>query len=324
MKCPECDSKHATRYGPVGKCYCGYQFKLEGLTDPPISDKAFLAIQGMASTNGTRYYTFHQLYFQYCRWFRKKRPMDPRVALAGAGVVFTLFVGLQAEMPMLFLVSLAAGLIIPYLYLNPPAGCGVAAFQHVVDLWKSSGGDLEKMIDEPRMAMPPEPGEAADLYDYGVERLVIVEKDILVDLFVLNGWHAEQKALVLSERGYPSYLVDKAKALLNESPELPVFLLHDATAAGMGMAARLLREKTLPLQGHPVTDLGLSTADHGWLKAQRVVSKEQLADYPVDMVGYGRLAGGLAAACVGGVLFAELMDPKSNLDIEGYHGLDFG
>ena len=61
--------------------------------------------------------------------------------------------------------------------------------------WVGVQGPIEKMIETPRLGTPPPEFEEPDLYDYGVERILVVQHDLLVDLFVLNGLHAEQRML---------------------------------------------------------------------------------------------------------------------------------
>lgn len=64
--------------------------------------------------------------------------------------------------------------------------------------WKAAGKPLAKLLEAPALHAPPAPYREGDIYDYGVERIVIVEHDLLVDLLVMNNQHAEQRALLAS------------------------------------------------------------------------------------------------------------------------------
>ena len=118
-----------------------------------------------------------------------------------------------------------------------------------------------------------------------------------MDLFVRNGLHAESRALVLAESGYPDYLLPRARELLRERPDLPTFLLHDSTASGMGMRARIDQGRLLPVAGHPIVDLGITPEDVGKLKRLACVEpKRQGNRVAVDLLPFAMLATGLGLA----------------------------
>ena len=85
----------------------------------------------------------------------------------------------------------------------------------------------------------------------GLSELLLLNAPFWSDLLVRNGFHAEQNALVLSRDGYPAYIVQRARKMLKESPSLPVYLLHDASEAGMAMSRKN------KLSGRTVIDLGI-------------------------------------------------------------------
>ena len=156
---------------------------------------------------------------------------------------------------------------------------------------------------KPSLHRPPPEFQEGDLYDYGVERIIIVERRILVDLLVKNGFHVDQKALVFSMDGYPTYIAEKAKKLLAESPDLPVYLLHDATEKGM----RMYKKIRLP-DHHPVIDLGVfpeQIKNLSVLKPLRL--KNQEYQVPLDALPYAALSGLSAAAIAANVPFDEVL-----------------
>ena len=123
----------------------------------------------------------------------------------------------------------------------------------------------------------------------------MVEHPILVDLWVRNGWHAEHRALVVAEDCYPEYIAEHTRRLLRETPDLPVFLLHDATSNGVKMKMRLEASDRLPIQGHPVLDLGLFPRDVSRLEGMKWTGS-RFSEYPrlpVDLLVPAVLIGGV-------------------------------
>lgn len=94
------------------------------------------------------------------------------------------------------------------------------------------------LLLRPSLHEPPPDFPEKDLFDYGVERIIIVERPLLVDLLVKNGFHIDQNALVFSRDGYPAYILQRARKMIKEVPSLPVYLLHDASEVGMAMSRK--------------------------------------------------------------------------------------
>lgn len=277
-----------------------------------MTDGKFEAILLSASANGTYHFTTNQFFAHYAR----KVIMSPKVPL----IIFLVLLAL------IVLVSVGdfanKNLLWPLGFFSLPAlGVGLSrvfaasptqpeALKQLAR-WQQARGPLELLITEPQLGEPPPEWKEPDIYDYGVERILIVERDILVDLLVKNNFHSDQRALVISESGYPEYVTARARELLEQSPSLPVFLLHDSTAEGTAMKERLVRSGTLPLEGHPITDLGLFKENVKRLKVLRWRRPQKL-DYavPVDYLAYGFLAAGLGQAVVEGMDFGQLIEQQ--------------
>ena len=141
------------------------------------------------------------------------------------------------------------------------------------------------LLLQPGLHKPPPEFPEQDLFDYGAERIIIVERRLLVDLLVRNGFHAEQNALIFSRDGYPSYIVQHALKILKENSLLPVYLLHDANDGDMVTA---LKKK---LSGRTVIDLGLNP-EH--LEKMHFIKSLQLHlnryKAPLDILPYPVLA----------------------------------
>ena len=191
-------------------------------------------------------------------------------------------------------------------------------FRQLLSKWQQKHGRLERLVTEPQMHEPPPEWTEPDIYDYGVERLLIVQHDLLVDLLVKNGVHAEQRALILAESGYPYYLFPLAVKALRENPELPIYLLHDATTAGGDLASRLQDIEYLECEGHPQIDLGLFPENVKRINKLKVL-RPQKSDYqiPVDALPFATLSLGLAEGLAAQMTLGELLAAR---DVTGGGG----
>ncbi len=331
MKCPKCSYNQKVKFGlTCGSCK--YKFAFNPKEKPYLSDGKFNAILRKASADGSQYFTLNQLYFAYCRFMAKKTKsllgcstvaMVISIILAGiylatdAGVAF----GFGVFSGFVALVTFLAWLSSRKPHLKTAEDFKKGALQR----WEKLRGPLEKLVREPRLHQPPDNGQFSDLYDYGVSRLLIVQHDILVDLFVLNRWHVAQQALVIAESGYPTYLRDLAKEALARQPDLPIFLLHDASPEGLGMMGRVQRDPRLPVKGHPIVDMGLFEADAQKIKKLGPAGAQGRT--PVDAMPFGMMAAGASAAVLGGFAFSEILAQQSGASSAASMGgasFDFG
>lgn len=292
------------------KCaQCGYQFTFSPKEpeSPGITDGRFLAAIRSASQHGTAYFTRNQLYGTYCR--RQKQPIIPGIIAGTVCAVFGILVALSnggaIVATILFAISAS---IFAAVFLVPPVIVTREEFLRLIDRWLSAGKPIDRLISTPSLSDAPPPADEPDLYDYGVQRLLIVQRDELVDWLVLNNVHAEQAMLVLSVSGYPEYLLEHAKRVLAEQPELAVHLLHDGDTSGEQMRSKL-DQLGLPLEGHQVIDLGFSADDFRRLKrAKNIDRKNRDRTLPVDVLALPFLSTGLAACFAGDVTMSDLLE----------------
>ena len=317
MKCPQCSKDHKRKEGMT--CTCGYRFAIdpkEASTYRITDGKLMAAVRG-ASGNGTFHFTKNQL---YSRMAKNMAPtFGARVASGIIGAVFiggSLFFGNMIQRdhgdPVILLIPAILFLIgcfcIKYMLLPGP-GLKRKVFDTVFNQWKSAGKEVPGLVEHPRMSLPPPQWEEDDIYSYGVERILVVQHDILVDLLVLNEFHAQQGTLVLSEQGYPIYLVKLANRFLDETPDLPIYLLHDSTPEGALMKGRVETSKHLRVGGHPVIDLGIFPNDVKRMKVLRPLQpKRQNYAVPVDYLPYPNLSGAIGVGLLEGIVFAEMLD----------------
>ena len=307
MKCPNCTHNQSVKSGM--KCdSCGYRFSFSPKDERSkgLTDGRFLAAVRAASQNDTAFFTRNQLYGTYCR--RQKVSKIPGVVVGSLFAVFGGFAFAANNIPAAAVTWIISAIIFLATLLSRPTILPRDRFMRLIERWMNDGKKLDKLIVSPRLKSPPPQSPESDLYDYGVQRLLIVQRDELVDLFVLNNLHAEQAMLVLSINGYPNYLLGHAKRVLEEQPDLPVHLLHDADTAGQKMQSQLPK-LGLPLAGRKVIDLGFTAGDFKRLKrAKQIDPKNHKRTLPVDVLALPFLSTGLAACFASEMTMSALLE----------------
>lgn len=305
MKCPKCDARIRNKEF-TGDCpECHYHFVF-GTADS-VSDRKFEALLRKASANDTYYFTENQLYSLYAR----SQHMSPAwVYLPGIlMILLAAWIMGSVRLYLIFLPFLALPLvaILARKIRKPPSR---TEFQKVLSRWRSAHPIPRLLQEDQQRLLHPPPALEKDIYDYGVEKILIVERPILVDLLVLNDFAAREKALVVSEDGYPSYLQPRLAAILKEQQDIKIHLLHDATEHGESMQGRL--EKQRPeFEGHGIVDLGISTRDAKKTKLlSHMVGGEAGYRMPVDFLGPAALAtmAGIAMSMNTSMLAAQQTD----------------
>lgn len=239
MLCPNCRNNHKKNDGM--RCRCEFQFVFRPDMDSGMTDNKFLSLVRKASADHRYYFTFPQLYTVWCK-------VKDNMSLGSLMIIYFVFglFGFLLLFPSMKSDSLWFLLLLFTIFLihitvrwnsTPP---NREEFRKLVNKWSTAKGSPDKMLVKPSLYDPPPKFPEGDIYDYGVERLIIVERKILVDLLVKNGFHTEQRALIFSMNGYPSYIAERAKILLKSVPELPIYLLHDATHAGVSMRRKII------------------------------------------------------------------------------------
>lgn len=311
MKCPACSVNHPYRNGMT--CSCGYRFTLNPKTDE-LGDGRFVAIANAASGNDTFYFTENQLRAAYCR-----RSVRHRGWFALAGLLICCGIGSIAWFVMrpgggaawFWTLALATfGAVgIPWAIMRYRPDQEVV--NRALAKWLDAGKPLPRLLSKPSLQEPPPNWPEPDIYDYGVESLLVVDRDILVDMFVKNDFHAQQRCLIISQTGYPKYLEPLVAKALGDRGDLPVFLLHDAFLGRGPMRSTVERQLGLALGDHPVIDLGLFPTDVRRIKRLHPMLRGR-TDYqlPVDYIAYAVLASGMTQALdeqltLAGVLSAQ-------------------
>jgi hypothetical protein len=289
-----------------------------------MTDGRFVGLIRSASQNDTAYFTRNQLYGTYCR--RQKKPIMQGLIAGAIAALAGTFCAFSADVPMFVavLLFLVSGIIIASTFLVPPTTLTRAEFMRLIDRWMADDKSIDRLIAAPSLGDAPPPSDEPDLYDYGVQRLLIVQRDELVDWLVLNNVHAEQAMLVLSVNGYPGYLLEHTKRVLSEQPDLMIHLLHDADVSVAQMRSQVDR-LGLPLEGHEVVDLGFSAEDFRRLKRAKNIDRENRdRTLPVDVLALPFLSTGLAACFASNVTMSHLLNEYAREQAVASSWSDFG
>jgi hypothetical protein len=306
MRCPDCGV--AQKNKKEQQCCCGYQFILHAHSSQGMTDARFLDVLQQAHQNGQFYCTFAQLYTAWCQYTAAESFSLLRNRLLAVSILWVIVL---VSCSLLWgwaggLLSLVV-LIGPWLLLRqyrrqcPPE---LGQLKRLVKQWQAGhGGGDERLLLRPGLEEPPAGFLEKEVIDYGVERIIIVERPLLVDLFVKNSFHAEQNALIFSQDGYPSFIVGCARKILRKNKSLPVYLLHDASEAGQGMYQRI------KLSGRRIIDLGIRP-EHiekmQFLGALQLEKKGYKA--PLDILPYPVLAALCGQAFREESTFSEVLE----------------
>lgn len=304
MTCPECGETH----GPVGgRCAaCGYELVFAPETDG-TTDAEWLELVRGASRDGRRFFTENQLYLEYARGrIRVTREIAKRSGygflLVALGLGLWVY-ALKADWGL----TLVLGVVVTMSGVAL-AGTGVVtqrepAAREPVARW------LEKWLSRktlPKLIRSPELEHAGLEYvPLRVERLLIVERDILVDLLLRNDAQRELSALIVSASGYPQALTSEAQRLLDERSDLPVFAIHDSTAEGIALHARLQKKSGLPLGDRQVLDAGLFPADVSQIEElSAAIPASHTSQVPLDFLAFETVLAGLLGLTRGAPLLS--------------------
>ncbi|MCM8532653.1 MAG: hypothetical protein NE330_15915 [Lentisphaeraceae bacterium] len=270
MKCPRCEAD-VRQQPPLNEtalkrpgviCLCGYRFIFHPKVDG-ISDNLFSNYIEHLSFSDQRYFTYQQFLMLYPHHLKDTTKF-------GFGAFIIIF----------FLTVLSSFLIhksfffIGFILLGTTMFlCKLREFttdekKAHLKKWQKYSGKLEKLLENSSINLEEDipQSKEEDIFDYGIQSILITQTDKLVNLLVLNEFHTDNQCLVISESGYPSHLHEKAKNYLQEQPDLKVFLLHNASEDGENMKERLLKNSELPLKKENIEDMGIKREELSQLK----------------------------------------------------------
>lgn len=237
------------------RCRCGYRFVFDPKIDG-LADGKFISAIRTAGKNGSQYFLKEQLYTAYLARIQPPVIGLRITALLLGGLAFYL------AFVKVYTFALVLAVVMAIVFNHSFAGrVPITEFDRLLEKWIGRKGPIPDLICEPSLFKPPPKWKEGDIYDYGVERILVVEHDLLVDFFVFNDFHASSRALIVSYSGYPDYLVPRMKKMLNDHKDLSVFFIHDAGEAGLSKAQALKEKGLFGLSVPHIIDLGMNRED---------------------------------------------------------------
>ena len=292
--CPECGAKYKKSYGYT--CECGYAYVFDPTRDK-LTDGRLRYLLDKVSAGNTNYFTRNQLFAAYMRTLNqgKSNPLIWIVltvlflALGGAA---TAYGEALPENVHLIMFGVAGGMALLVLNSLRREKGTEDVLNTALSEWIVSKGKLERLLLKNAFEDNPPSDAVKAMFRISVRRILVVERPQLADLLILNGFHAQERTLVLSLEGYPAFLIPAAKSLLARKKDLPVFMLHDASYSAMSF-----NKSKLPFDCENFMDLGVFPDDMKKIKdLKKLGLHKHNFQASVDVLPNSFLIGALAEA----------------------------
>lgn len=132
--------------------------------------------------------------------------------------------------------------------------------------------------------------------------MIVVERDVLVDLLMHNGFAKRNKAIVISQAGYPNFVTPAVQELLARRKSLSIYLLHDSTDDRLMMKRNIVDTELIPTADHRVFNLGIEPEQVIYMKQLAPISPGRSGyRVPVDSISYTVLDATLSHSIQRGV-----------------------
>jgi hypothetical protein len=261
MRCPKCRYNHKKKDGP--SCgSCGYRFIFP---DPrkgyELTDNQFANILKRVSANSTSYFLTGQVQAAVAT----RRPSLPGYIFQTVFLTlfFTMFFGglinefTGSPVFAAFIPVIVIGIAINW-YSRSRAWPDRKSVVYWLKEWEERFGPLRYWVSSPSLnsSTASFPAVEEDIDAYGVQRILIVDNDLLVDALIKNHWHTDNQTLVVSDSGYPSSVAQLANHYLSKNPNLIVYLFHASHAKNF--RGQVISAGKINLKEHQVRDLGIT------------------------------------------------------------------
>lgn len=343
MKCPQCSANHKYKNGM--RCWsCNYAFALNPKEKPNVSDMAFKMAIDKLSGPDQHYFTYNQLYARIYRMVSKKE-QKKRIGVAVAfgfigfillsvitGVLLSGMLGMDGSgwsLPVIMVFSITGSVW----YAKRPVTVSPHTVTRLISKYKSLH-PIDRLVEEKQWLQSEPTTFDSEILDYAPERILIVERDDMAYMLLMNRFHFENKTLVLSAEKRPENAFKAFQAFRKQHPQIPIFLIHDASEKGGRLKEKLIADKAWHLTDENIQDLGLFPQDVERLK-NPVIFPEAEPDagtdkidqefmMPADVAPSRAIMGAMAIAVVSGFpLLSEqlLAEQQRHTDGDVY---DFG
>ena len=233
---------------------CGYRFILSPKLYKIGDNRMQKIIEGMDD----KYFTLNQLYAHYINKYTKRNKRSKFTNLSILAVAYVLGLLFSAgNFGAMAVITFVAAMILLGISLNGNTLATYQEFKDVFSRWNQAKKTSTLIKGKPSFRTPTSQYQETDLFNYGVEAIIVVDREIYVDLLVKNKFHTQYKALIVSANLYPKYLRKQLQNLISETNDLPLLFLHDATPKGVQAKETFTQSIGLSLDNHHCIDLGL-------------------------------------------------------------------
>ena len=319
MRCPKCSQNSKRKSSNC--CCCDYRFLFTDPKKDGISDHGFGQLLESTLAKCARP-TINQFYSHYLQSAQRKNRKPALKVLGGIAIVgFILALStpwpLFASVLFFFVLTLfyllgGISLLIPVLKKE--------RFLSLVTKWEGRRGTILVQTDKIVLDFST-PKLEPDLYDYGVEFVLFVDEDRIVDFFIENQLPQERRCLLVSQSMYPFTDLDYLKKLFDEADQLPVALLHGPATNSEEMLRKIqgslpqVHKKMVIFQGFSKNELAPQTFMKPLLRGF------SLSNFPLDAIPYSYLYNLISLP----YLLKRVRDEDENfIDSNFVEALDFG
>ncbi|MDE1463772.1 hypothetical protein [Spartinivicinus poritis] len=278
MICPSCE-RFLKGYNT--QCSCGYKFIFRAKTEP-FNDNKMKKLELKASAFDTRYFTRNMLYSVFLKTSAKSLIAPMIFIIIFCGIFSAILIGTLSYIGLIIATLLFGVAIKLVIKANKPMS--IEDFADYYKRWVNAKRNNSYLVDKPKLKKPPVNNQEADIFDYGADRIVVVDDPLFVDCLILNEEHMRSKALIVSQDGYPSYLKEQFKNLLEQADNIPVILLHGTNQNKTKMIHSIESSFNIKLADNQVYDLGYY--EEQIKQAKSLYKRMRITKCTVDMLPY--------------------------------------
>ena len=165
------------------------------------------------------------------------------------------------------------------------------SFAKIHSRWQSQSSlKSDKFIEKPSLLQPENPiGE--EVFNYGIERIIVVDDPLKVDLFIKDNEHINKQALIISSDGYPAYLKPQLQNILVKQPNVPVSFLYQPNQTIDEQKACFEQNFQIKLQDGQVWDMSVAQKSTTRLEAKKTdISVPQKSRTPLKADRFDSIA----------------------------------
>ncbi len=317
MKCPQCNYNQRRKRQGIKCIQCGYVFVFDPLRNDPVLDYRMANMIKKASSNDTQYFTPDMLYGLFLRYRKHDHLFYTAVVLliisAISGIMsFNVDTANAKSYTIISLFFFIPSILyyISYRYKKVHNYLSRKDFDKALQKWqKNSILSSYKLIETPGLRPPPDWKEK-DIFSYGVEKIIILDNNLSVDLMIKNNEHVNAKALIISSTGYPKYLKPILKKILAEQTDIPIVLLHGSSRQAHTVVQQFKNKTGIDLNNYTLQIPGYTAEQLKEIKYLQNYPPEVRHKLSLDMLPYAATIGlfSLSAA-----LLAEEFNKSSAL-----------